>query len=294
VSWSDQENNNLWTAAVTNQAGDLNIQTNGTILKGLRTRGQSLILTTEDAHAMTFQGLPFVFGIERVGTSCGLIAANAAVSVDAGVFWMGQRSFHVYSGGAVQTLNCEVGDYVFSDMNADQSSKVSAWVNSEWGEIWWHYPSGNSTECDRYVAYDFAENVWMTGNLARVAGVDRGVFRQPMMIGTTGVLYEHETGTNYDTSTPFAETGPISIGNGDNVMHVVEMIPDEKTQGDVQARFKTRFYPNAAETTHGPFTMTNPTSVRFQGRQVRMRVEGSSADWRVGIMRLDARAGGRR
>ena len=294
VQWSDQENNNLWTAAVTNQAGDLRIQTNGTILKGLRTRGQSLILTTEDAHAMTFQGLPFVYGIERVGTSCGLIAANAAVSVDAGVFWMGQRSFHVYAGGSVQTLPCEVGDYVFSDMNADQRSKVSAVVNSEWNEIWWFYPSNNSTECDRYVAYDYAENVWLTGNLARTAGVDRGVFRQPMYIGTTGILYEHETGTNYDTSTPFAETGPISIGNGDNVMQIVEMIPDEKTQGDVTAKFKTRFYPNAAETTHGPFNMSNPTSVRFQGRQVRMRVEGSSADWRVGVMRLDARAGGRR
>ena len=295
VQWSDQEDNTTWTPAATNQAGDINIQTNGTILAGIRTRGQSLLLTTEDAHTMTYQGPPFVYGFERVGTSCGLVGAGAAVSVDNGVFWMGRRSFFVYSGGRVQDIPCEVGDYVFSDMNNDQRSKISAVVNSAWNEIWWFYPSSGSIECDRYVAYDYVENIWTTGNMDRTAGVDRGVFRQPLFIASGGVLYEHEVGYNYGSDTPFAETGPIAIGTGDNIMNVVELIPDEKTQGDVSAKFKTRFYPNGEEREFGPFTMSNPTSVRFQGRQVRMRVEGAEdADWRVGIMRLDARQGGRR
>jgi len=294
VKWSDQENNNLWTAAATNQAGDLRIQTNGIILAGLRTRGQALIITTEDAHAMTYQGPPFVYGIERVGTSCGMVGAKAAATVDAGVFWMGHRSFHMYQGGNVQTINCEVGDYVFSDINKDQITKVNSVVNSEWSEITWFYPSANSMENDRYVSFDYAENIWTTGTLDRVSGLDKGTFRYPMYFDASGILYEHEVGTSYSGATPHAETGPISIGNGDNVMNVVELLPDEKTQGSVTAKFKTRLYPNASETTHGPFTMTNPTSVRFQGRQVRMRVEGAGSDWRVGIMRLDARAGGRR
>ena len=295
IQWSDFENNTVWTAAATNQAGDLRVQTNGIILAGLRTRGQSVILTSEDCHTLTYAGPPFVYNLERVGTSCGLISAKAASSVDAGVFWMGKRSFFVYSGGRVQDVPCEVGDYVFSDINTDQKSKISAVSNSAWNEIWWFYPSKGSTECDRYVAYDYSENIWITGNMARTAGVDRGVFRQPLYIASNGVLYEHEVGYNYDNDTPFAETGPIAIGNGDNLMNVVELIPDELNQGDVTAKFKTRFYPNSAETTYGPFTMTNPTSVRFQGRQVRMRVEGNAAaDWRVGIMRMDARQGGRR
>jgi len=295
VQWSDQEDNTTWTAAATNQAGDLNIQTNGTILRGLRTRGQSVILTSEDCHTMTYQGPPFVYGLERVGTSCGLIGAGAAASVDNGVFWMGRRSFFVYAGGRVQEVPCEVGDFVFSDMNSDQRSKISAVVNSAWNEIWWFYPSSGSTECDRYVAYDYVENIWTTGNMDRTAGVDRGVFRQPLFIASGGVLYEHEIGYDYGSDTPHAETGPIAIGSGDNLMSVVELIPDEKTQGDVSAKFKTRFYPNGEEREFGPFTMSNPTSVRFQGRQVRMRVEGAEdADWRVGIMRLDARQGGRR
>jgi hypothetical protein len=295
VQWSDREDNTTWTPAATNEAGDINLQTNGVILAGLRTRGQSLILTTEDAHTLTYSGPPFVYGVERVGTSCGLIAARAAASVDNGVIWMGLRGFFVYSGGRVQSVPCDVADYVFSDINKDQRSKVSCVVNSAWNEIWWFYPSADSLECDRYVAYDFVENIWITGEMDRTAGVDRGVFRYPMFIASDGELYEHEIGYSYGSSTPYAETGPISIGAGDNLMNVVELIPDEKTQGDVTATFKTRFYPNGSESEYGPFNMSNPTSVRFQGRQVRMRVEGSVAtDWRVGIMRLDARQGGRR
>jgi len=295
IAWSDQEDNTTWTAAATNQAGDINLQTNGVILAGLKTRGQSLILTTEDAHTLTYQGPPFVFGLERVGTSCGLIAARAAASVDNGVFWMGYRGFFAYSGGSVQSLPCEVADYVFSDMNKDQRSKVSCTVNSAWNEIWWFYPSADSTECNRYVAYDYAENIWMTGVMDRTAGIDRGVFRYPMFIGSDGTLYEHEIGYSYDSATPYAETGPITLGAGDNVMNVTDLIPDEKTQGDVQAKFKTRYYPNGSESEYGPFSMSNPTSVRFQGRQVRMRIEGNEdTDWRLGIMRLEAKQGGRR
>ena len=295
VAWSDRENNNLWTPAATNEAGDIQIQTNGVILAGLRTRGQSLILTDQDAHTATYSGPPYVYGFERVGTSCGLIAANAAASVDAGVMWMGQRSFFVYSGGAVQALPCDVSDYVFSDINSDQKSKVHAVVNSRFNEIWWFYPSESSTECDSYVSFDYAENIWTTGLIDRTAGVDRGVFRQPFWIAADGTLYEQEIGFNYGTQTPFAETGPIAIGVGEQVMAVRGMIPDEKTLGDVNATFKTRFYPTDTERNYGPYSMANPTSLRFTGRQIRMRVTGDAAsDWRVGIMRLDAVAGGRR
>jgi hypothetical protein len=295
IAWSDQEDNTTWTAAATNQAGDIELQTNGTILAGLRTRGQALILTDQDAHTATYSGPPFVYGFERVGTSCGVISAKGAAAIDNGVVWMGLRNFFIYSGGSVQQIPCEVGDFVFSDINRDQQSKIYAIVNSQWSEIWWFYPSSGSLEIDSYVAYDYGDNVWITGSLDRTAGVDRGVFKNPLWIDDDGVLYEHEVGFNYDSATPFAETGPIAIGQGDQIMHVTHLIPDEKTQGDVTAKFKTRSYPNAEETEYGPFSMANPTSVRFNGRQVRMRVEGNtSSDWRVGIMRLDAKAGGRR
>ena len=295
IAWSDQEDNTTWTAAATNQAGDIQLQTNGTILAGLRTRGQALILTDQDAHTASYSGPPFVYGFERVGTSCGVIGAKAAASIDAGVIWMGLRNFFQYTGGAVRQIPCEVGDYVFSDINRDQQSKIHAIVNSEWNEIWWFYPSSGATECDRYVVYDYGDNIWATGTLDRTSGVDRGIFKNPLWIDDSGVLYEHEVGYSYSGTSPFAESGPIALGAGDNIMNVTEVIPDEKTQGDVNLKFKTRNYPNGTETEYGPFSTANPTSVRFNGRQVRMRVEGNASDdWRVGIMRLEAKAGGRR
>lgn len=295
IQWSDQEDNTTWTAAATNQAGDIELQTVGSILQGIRTRSQALILTTEDAHAITYQGPPFVYGVQRVGTSCGAISRKAAAAVDDGVIWMGRRGFFIYQSGNVNPLPCEVGDYVFSDMNPNQRSKVNCVVNGAWGEIWWFYPSENSLENDRYVIFDYVDGIWSIGTLDRTAGVDSGVFKQPMMLDPDGILYEHEIGHIYGATSPFAETGPISIGVGDNVMRVTDLIPDEKTQGEVQAKFKTRIYPNAEEREYGPFTMSNPTSVRFTGRQVRMRIEGAKAeDWRVGIMRLQGNAGGLR
>lgn len=295
VAWSDREDYNTWTAAATNEAGDIELQTSGTILAAVKTRGQSLILTDQDAHSMTYSGPPFVFGFQRVGTACGMIAAGAYASVDAGVIWMGRRNFYIYSGGQVQEIPCEVADLVFSNINYDQASKVQAMVNSQWNEIWWVYQSQDASECDKYVAYDYVENIWTTGSIDRTAGVDRGVFRLPFLVKSDGVVYEHEVGFEYDGITPFAETGPIAIGTGEQQISVTSVIPDEKTQGQVDLKFKSRLYPNATEAEHGPFSPANPTSVRFQGRQIRMRVEGAQgADWRVGIMRLDARPGSKR
>ena len=296
VQWSDRENNNLWTPAATNEAGSLELQTTGRIQCGVRVQNQALILTDTDAHVATYSGPPYVFGIERIGTSCGIVSSQAVAVVDKGAVWMGSRSFYTYSGGAVSEVNCEVADYVFSDINHSQISKVAAVSNANFGEIWWFYPSGNSNENNRYVTFNYNDNTWAIGVMARTAGVDAGVYRQPIIASALNKkLYEHEIGFNYDGGEPFAESGPISIGNGDNVMAVTQMIPDEKTQGDVDATFKTRFYPNDVERSYGPFNMANPVSLRFTGRQVRIRVEGvNSDDWRVGINRLEVKQGGRR
>jgi hypothetical protein len=294
VQWCDREDNTLWTPAATNEAGDIILQTSGQIMAGVRTRGQTLILTDFDAHSAAYQGPPFVYGFERVGTACGLLARKAVVSVDAGVFWMGRNSFFFYDGSSVRELNCPVQDHVFGSINNTHISKAWAMSLGNEGEVWWFYPSSGATECDRYVVYDYKADWWAIGELSRSSGVDRGVFQFPMMMDTGNELYEHEVGTNYDGASIYAETGPISLGNGDQVMNVTHLIPDEVTQGQVTATFKTRFYPNAAETSHGPYTMANPTSVRFTGRQIRMRINGTASDWRVGIMRIDAKPRGLR
>jgi hypothetical protein len=260
-----------------------------------RGRGQSLIFTDIDMHRMTYVGAPFIYSTERVATNCGLVSRKAVATSDAGTFWMGLKSFFVYNGSAVQELECEVKDYVFGDINRSQISKSWATTVGQHGEIWWFYCSSSSNEIDRYVSFDYKQGHWVTGSLSRTCGVDRGVFRHPIMATPAGAIYDHELGLDYEGATAFAETGPFSIGSGDNIVRVTQLIPDELTQGDVTATFKTRLYPNGAETSHGPFSMSNPTSVRFSGRQARMRVEAARpADWRVGVMRVDATQGGRR
>jgi hypothetical protein len=193
-------------------------------------------------------------------------------------------------------MDCDALDYVFEDINTSQISKVYAVHNSQHGEIWWFYPSEGNLENNRYISFDYKEGHWNVGVLERTAAVDLGVFSNPIWADADGDLYNQETGSIHSGATnPFAESGPISLGNGDQIMRVTNLIPDEKTQGQVNVTFKTRFYPNASETTHGAFTLTNPTDVRFSGRQLRMKVQGvGDTNWRSGVMRIEARAGGRR
>jgi len=294
VAWSDLENNTIWTAASTNLAGSIILQTSGRIITGKRVRGQNLILTDIDAHTLTYVGQPFVYQAEIAGRACGAASANCVAVLDNMAVWMGQKGFHVYDG-YVKPLPCEVYDYVFNNINTNQLSKVYAVNNSQYNEVWWFYPSANSNENDSYVVWDYVENHWSIGMLARTAGADRSVFRNPVMVGTDGFIYDHEVGLNYSDALPYAESGPFQIGNGDQILYINEMIPDERNQGSVSATFKTRYYPTSEETTYGPYSLTQPTSVRFNGRQIKMRVTTTTpSDWRVGVQRLNAIPGGRR
>jgi len=296
VQWCDRENNTTWTPDATNEAGDIELQTSGQIMCAARMRGRTIIVTDTDAHIATYSGPPFVYGFERVGTACGAVSRKSMVAVDQGAFWMGRESFYMFDGSVARQMPCEVQDYIFDDINANQHSKVYAVHNSEYGEIWWFYPSESSVENDRYVAYDYLEGHWETGQIDRTAGVDQGVFSDPIWADASGNLYDHELhGLGHGSYTPYAETGPITLGNGDSVMKVNSLIPDEGTQGEVEVTFKTRFHPNDTERTYGPYSTANPTSVRFTGRQIRMRITATgNDDWRAGIMRIEATPGGRR
>lgn len=296
VAWSEQADTTVWTADATNQAGDIVIQTTGALVTGLRVRGQTLLLTDIDAHTATYIGPPFVHSFEQVGTQCGVIAPDAAANVMGGAMWMGLNGFFRFDGGAVTEVPCDVSDYVFGRLNLSQRSKVASVTYATENEVWWFYPAGS--EVDSYVCYNYVENHWTTGVLERTSGVDAGTFPQPIWFDATGNAYRHEIGFSYaGASLPYAVSGPVQLGNGDQIMNALELIPDENTQGDVQVTFATRFYPNSTERTYGPYTLAAPTNVRFAGRQVTLRVDGLAgrpASWRFGVPRLDVTPGGRR
>jgi hypothetical protein len=294
VSWCDQENNTVWTPSATNQAGDFEINSVGSIKCGKRVRGINLIFTDVDVHVATYIGLPYVYSFEKAGSGCGVISSQAVAAIDTAAIWMSKSGFWVYDG-YVKPLVSDVGDYIFQNINYNQSSKVYAVHNSKYGEIIWFYPSSASNENDSYVVYNYREGHWAIGSLARTAGTDRGVFTNPLMISSDGYIYEHEVGFTYDGGTPYAESGPYEIGNGDNIMSVRRVIPDEQTLGEVVVSFKTRMYPMATETTYGPYSAAQPTDVRFAARQVKVRYTGDVLDdWRVGVNRFDVVAMGKR
>jgi hypothetical protein len=294
VQWCDQENNTLWTPAGDNQAGDYELATPGTLLAGKRVKGVNLLFTDVDVHTAQYVGAPFVYGFEKAGSGCGLISAQAVAAIDTAAIWMSKSGFWIYDG-YVKPLPSDVSDYVFGNINFNQASKVYAVHNSKFGEIWWYYPSSGSNENDSYVTYNYREQHWNIGTLARTAGTDAGVFANPLAVSTDGYIYEHEVGFAYDSASLYAESGPVQLGNGDNIMSVRQVVPDEQTLGEAVVSFKTRNYPTGTQSTFGPYTAANPTDVRFAARQVNMKVTGNTlADWRIGVMRLDAVPSGKR
>ena len=297
VAWCDQQNSTVWTPAATNQAGSFPLQTAGRIMCGRRLTGSTGLWTDADMWIATYIGGTLVYSFAKAGSGCGIISRQAVAVADSRCAWMGVNGFFVYDG-YVQPIPCDVQDYVFGDLNRVQASKIHAFLNSQYGEVWWFYCSASSTEIDRAVAWSYRDNIWMTHNLARTAAADvNGAFTFPLMIDpTTATVYEHETGFSYGSAVPYAETGPVEFaanaftndGDGAKVWQASAFVPDEYLEGDVTVIFKARIFPNGPESTFGPYVLTPKTDVRFSGRQVKMRITAARTDdWRFGNARLD-------
>lgn len=302
IAWSDQEDNTEWTPSATNAAGDLEIVTPGLIQCGRRMTGQILVWTDVDLHVMRYLGQPFVYSVERAGEG-GIVGPNAHMAFGNTCVWMGDKGFWVFDG-VVKALESDVQDYVFSSINLFQAAKITAAHLSELGEIWWFYPSRDSVENDRYVIWNYRENHWSIGQLARTAWTDSGAFTFPMAVGADSHLYQHENGWTNNGVTRvgqvYAESAPIELGNGDQVLAVRQLIPDgcPNVPTCTRVSFKTRQTPLGAVSEFGPYTFTRPdgyADARFTGRQVNLKVEATrDAIFRFGTLRLDAAMGGRR
>lgn len=302
VQWCHQEDNTNWTASTTSTAGDLTLSTDGKIITGEVVRGGVLIHTDTDVHLMTYIGAPLYYGIDRVGDNCGIVSANAKAVTSSIAAWMSFNGFFIFDGYA-RPLQCEVHDYVFGDINRVQISKVAAWHNGKWGEIWWFYPSSGSTENDRYVVWNYRENHWTIGTLSRTAGIDKGAWSYPICSDASGYWYEHENGyTNNGTdrgTDVFLESGPTEIAPGERLVWLNQAINDESDSADrLQLTIKTKFTPEGTEVTAGPYQLSAAngyTDVRAQGRAFKLRYEEvSSGAWKLGTMRFDVRMGGKR
>jgi hypothetical protein len=166
VRWSDQGNTYEWVPEVTNQSGEQKLSHGSYIVTAVNTRQEILIWTDTALFSAQYVGPPFVWSFSLLDQDVSIASQNAMLTVNNVVYWMGRDKFFMYSG-RVETLPCTLRQFVYSDINYDQLSQVVAGANEGYNEVWWFYPSANSTINDRYVIYNYLERIWYYGNINR-------------------------------------------------------------------------------------------------------------------------------
>lgn len=300
IAFASQETTNTWTSAATNTAGTQRITGGSKIIGARRTRGQILIWTDTSLHSMTFRGPPYTFGFRELATGCGLSGPLAAVEVGGIVYWMGIKQFFAFDG-SVRPLIGPVNNFVFEDLNSVQIEKVVAGLDKEHSEVFWFYPDASNNENNRYVKYNYRENVWDVGTMSRTAWSDASTFPNNIGAGTTGYLYSHEIGNDDDGTAmdSFITSADMDIGDGQEVMFIQRALPDLIVDGTAKISFSTRKDAMSSIATKGPFSITPTTTKinpRVRGRQLSIKVESDAVgtSWRLGHTRVDMQPDGER
>ena len=317
IAFSSQESVTDWEPTATNTAGDIRLSSGSQIVGGLRARQEILIWTDTSLYSMQFIGAPFTFGVNLINENVGMISPNGAINAPDGIYWMARDGFYKYTG-SVQRVSCSVLNYVLDDLNTTQSFKIFSFSNKEFNEVGWFYCSGSSNDIDRYVTYNYLENVWSIGELSRTAWLDEGIFNNPLATHgseNNSILYNQEDGSDADGSpmdNVFIESGDIDIDEGNQFGFISRIIPDVKffgstpTSGQINYVLKTRNYPGESLTVNSTNNVTSTTDqnfVRARARQMVFRVQSDDdADvgvrtgfkWRLGANRFDIRTDGRR
>ena len=320
IRFGSQESLTDFTPTATNTAGDLRLSKGSEIITAVQTSRQILVYTDQSLYSMQFLGPPFTFGVSMLADNIRIAGPNTAIAVNDVVFWMGQENFYLYDG-RTQAIPCSVRDYVFNDMNNQQSFKFHAGSIGSQTEIWWFYCSSSATEIDRYVVYNYGQQVWYYGTLVRTTWNDRasGLRSFPQATGTDFYLYDHENGLD-DFSTgsrvainAFVESSDFDIGDGQQFMLLNRILPDLSFNGSTAANpaalftIRSRDFggdnftespsDSAIRTATSPVEQyTDKIDLRARGRQMSIRVENTATEvkWRLGAPRIDVRPDGRR
>jgi hypothetical protein len=318
IRFSDQENPFVWENLPTNTAGELPLGTGSKIMRALETKREIVVFTDATIYSMQFLGPPYTFGIQQIAGYVSLLSGNAAIAVDDFVFFMTNHSFAVYDG-TVRELDCPIRNFIFSDFNHSQQDKVFAAYVPNHSEVMWFYCSANSDTPNKYVTYNFREQVWYYGNMSRTAWVSSALREYPIGAGPDNYLYNHELGNDADGSPmpSYVESAPIELeletGPGERHMLISRIIPDvcftgsDATNPMMTFTLKTSTYPgstyNYTTNTDVTRTATIPCGeftqygdVRLRGRQVIIRAEKNDMGvfFAFGAPRLEVRPDGRR
>ena len=323
IRWSDQEDPYTWTPQATNQAGSLQLSHGSRIVTAVQSRQEIVVFTDSSLYSYQYVGPPFVWTAQLLADNVSIVGPNAAVIASGGVYWMGVDKFYKYDG-RVQTLNCDLRRYIFSDFNVLQAQQVYAGTNEGFNEIWWFYCSANSTVIDKYVIYNYVENVWSYGSMGRTAWLDSGLLSLPVAATYDSELVQHEDGVDsyvlgVQTALPaYISSSEFDIGDGHNFGYVWRILPDltfensSSTPSGSAAAVDMTLYPlqnsgsgtgnagSASVTKGATYNITEEYTgqiyTRVRGRQLIFKIASTQigTTWQLGAPRLDIRADGRR
>jgi hypothetical protein len=328
IRWSDQEDPFTWSPAATNQAGSIRLSHGSEIITAVQARQEIVVFTDTALYSLQYVGTPFVWSTQLLGDNVSIVGPNAAMIASGVIYWMGVDKFYRYDG-RVQTLNCDLRRHVFSDFNAFQSQQVYCGTNEGFNEVWWFYCSKNSDVVDKYVIYNYIENVWYYGTMGRTAWLDSGLLPYPIAATYNSKLVQHEDGVDdVESGTPVAIAANISssefdIGDGHNFGFVWRVLPDLTFEGSQPAGSVSGFvYPdpkvdmtllplqNSGSGVSGSASgtvarkatyaiteqFTGQIYTRVRGRQMIFQISSSQVGttWQLGAPRIDIRPDGRR
>jgi len=324
VRWSDQEDATNWTPAATNQAGSLRFSRGTEIVTAAQSRQEVLVWTNSSLYSMQYVGAPEVWTAQLVGENISIASQNSVAYANGVAYWMGRDKFYKYDG-RTQPLVCNLRKFVFDDLNSAQYDQVFAGTNESYHEVWWFYCSSDSTTIDKYVIYNYVENVWYYGTMARTAWLDSGLRDYPLAATYSNNLVNHEIGVDdAETATPqaihaYVASAEFDLDDGHQFAFIWRMLPDMRFDGSTaenpSAVMTLLPLANSGSGYNSPLSeggsntgtvirtttvpieqYTGQVNVRVRGRQLAIKVESTDlgVTWQLGSPRVDMRPDGRR
>lgn len=332
IRWSDQNNPYAWTPNITNQAGSIRLSHGSNIVTAIQTRQEIVVFTDQAVYSLQYLGPPYVWGTQLLGDNISIQSPNAAALASGVIYWMGVDKFYRYDG-RVQTLNCDVRRYIFSNINTGENLQVFSSTNEGFNEVWWFYcsetgPNGNNnnqtnpnTSIDRYVVYNYVENVWYYGSMARTAWLDSGLLPSPIAATYNNRLVYQENGIDdNETSTTapieaYISSSEFDIEDGHNFSFIWRVLPDltfTDSDSSLSPEVIMTLYPLASSGSGAgkpgvdnvqlgsSYNITEEFTgivyTRVRGRQLIFKIESTKigTTWQLGAPRIDIRPDGKR
>ena len=326
IRWSDQLDPLQWVPDITNQSGEFAL-TNGSFIMGARATRQEILVWTDSAlYSMQYLGAPYVWGFNIMMDNISVMSPNSMITVNNVTYWMGTDKFYMYSG-RVETLPCALRQYIYDDINLDQSFQVFAGSNEGFNEIWWFYVSSESTAntIDKYVIYNYVDRVWYYGTMARTAWLDSGIRQFPMAADYNNRILYHESSVDDNAGitsvaiNAYVQSSDFDIQDGHNFGFVWRILPDVNFNGSTANGPTVTMTVKPRQNSGTPYGQADSPSVvsgdnfitqhtyniqeftgqvytRLRGRQLSFRIEstGLGVAWQLGMPRIDIRPDGRR